>query len=115
MTRLGLQPYQAGDDPPPGSVPVSVVVLTLNEEPNIRRCLASVAWADQVVVVDSGSTDRTVSLATGGRGGGGGPAVAGVLGATRVLRSGYRCSGTTGCTSWMRTSGCPRSLPPRSP
>ena len=63
MTRLGLRPYQAGDDPPPGSVPVSVVVLTLNEEPNIRRCLASVAWADQVVVVDSGSADGTVSLA----------------------------------------------------
>jgi glycosyltransferase involved in cell wall biosynthesis len=63
MTRLRLRPYQAGDDPPPGSVPVSVVVLTLNEEPNIRRCLASVAWADQVVVVDSGSADRTVPLA----------------------------------------------------
>jgi len=63
MTRLGLRPYQAGDNPPPGSVPVSVVVLTLNEEPSIRRCLASVAWADQVVVVDSGSTDDTVSLA----------------------------------------------------
>ena len=63
MTRLGLRPYQAGDDPPPGSVPVSVVVLTLNEEPNIRRCLASVAWADQTVVVDSGSADSTVPLA----------------------------------------------------
>jgi glycosyltransferase involved in cell wall biosynthesis len=63
MTRLGLQTYQAGDDPPPASVPVSVVVLTLNEEPNIRRCLASVAWADQVVVVDSGSADRTTPLA----------------------------------------------------
>ena len=62
MTRLGLRPYQAGDDPPPGSVPVSVVVLTLNEEPNIRRCLASVAWAEQVVVVDSGSTDDTVPI-----------------------------------------------------
>ena len=63
MTRLGLRPYQAGGDLPPGSVPVSVVVLTLNEEPNICRCLASVAWADQVVVVDSGSTDGTVPLA----------------------------------------------------
>ena len=42
---------------------MSVVVLTLNEEPNIRRCLASVAWADQVVVVDAGSTDGTVPLA----------------------------------------------------
>jgi glycosyltransferase involved in cell wall biosynthesis len=63
MTRLGLRPYQTGDNPLPGSVPVSVVVLTLNEEPNIHRCLASVAWADQVVVVDAGSTDGTVSLA----------------------------------------------------
>jgi glycosyltransferase involved in cell wall biosynthesis len=63
MNKLNLRPYRAGDDPPPGSVPVSVVVLTLNEEPNIRRCLASVAWADQVVVVDSGSTDGTVPLA----------------------------------------------------
>ena len=63
MTRLGLRPYQVGDDPPPGSVPVSVVVLTLDEEPNIRRCLASVAWADQVVVMDSGSADGTVPIA----------------------------------------------------
>ena len=63
MTRLGLRPYQVGDDPPPGSVPVSVIVLTLNEEPNIRRCLASVGWADQVVVVDAGSVDGTVSAA----------------------------------------------------
>jgi glycosyltransferase involved in cell wall biosynthesis len=63
MTKLGLRPYRPGDDPPPGSVPVSVVVLTLNEEPNIRRCLTSVAWADQVVVVDAESSDDTVTLA----------------------------------------------------
>jgi glycosyltransferase involved in cell wall biosynthesis len=63
MTRLGLRPYRKGDDPLPGSVPVSVVVLALNEEPNIGECLASVAWADQVVVVDSGSTDGTVPAA----------------------------------------------------
>jgi glycosyltransferase involved in cell wall biosynthesis len=63
MTRLGLRPYRAGDEPPARSVPVSVIVLTLNEEPNIRRCLASVAWADQVVVVDAGSSDDTVKLA----------------------------------------------------
>jgi glycosyltransferase involved in cell wall biosynthesis len=60
VTRLGLRPYRYGDDPAPGSVPVSVVVLTQDEEPNIRRCLASVAWADQVVVIDSGSADGTV-------------------------------------------------------
>jgi glycosyltransferase involved in cell wall biosynthesis len=63
MTGLGLRPYRAGDAPAPGSVPVSVVVLTRDEEVNIRRCLASVAWADQVVVVDSGSTDDTVPIA----------------------------------------------------
>lgn len=63
MTALNLRPYRNGDDPPPGSVPVSVVVLTLNEEPNIRRCLASVGWADQAVVVDSGSTDGTMAAA----------------------------------------------------
>jgi glycosyltransferase involved in cell wall biosynthesis len=42
---------------------VSVLVLTLNEESNIRRCLESVAWCDDVVVVDSQSTDRTVEIA----------------------------------------------------
>jgi glycosyltransferase involved in cell wall biosynthesis len=63
MTRLGLRPYRPGDGPPAGSVPASVVVLTLNEELNIRRCLASVGWAEQVVVVDSGSADATVRLA----------------------------------------------------
>jgi len=63
MTRLGLRPYRPADGPPAGSVPASVVVLTLNEEPNIRRCLASAGWAEQVVVVDSGSTDATVRLA----------------------------------------------------
>ncbi len=63
MTRLRLRPYCPDDDPPAGSVPVSVVVLTLNEEPNIHRCLTSVAWADQVVVVDSGSADTTVTIA----------------------------------------------------
>jgi len=44
-------------------VPVSVVVLTRDEEPNIARCLASVGWAEQVVVIDSGSADQTVPLA----------------------------------------------------
>jgi glycosyltransferase involved in cell wall biosynthesis len=63
VTALGLRPYRHGDDPAPGSVPVSVLVLTQDEDPNIRQCLASVAWADQVVVIDSGSADRTVPIA----------------------------------------------------
>ena len=43
--------------------PVSVLVLTYNEEGNLPRCLRSVAWADDVLVVDSFSTDRTVEIA----------------------------------------------------
>jgi glycosyltransferase involved in cell wall biosynthesis len=38
-------------------------VITLNEAANIEACLASVAWADDVLVVDSGSTDDTVERA----------------------------------------------------
>lgn len=41
----------------------SVIILTLNEERDLPRCLASVAGCDDVVVLDSGSTDRTVELA----------------------------------------------------
>ena len=41
---------------------LSVIVITKNEEAVIRRCLESVAWADEIVVVDSGSTDRTPDI-----------------------------------------------------
>ena len=44
-------------------VPVSVLVLTRNEEANIAECLESVGWADEVFVVDSFSTDRTGEIA----------------------------------------------------
>lgn len=48
------------------TVPLSVVVITFNEEANIARCLAALAGvADEVVVVDSFSTDTTVALARG--------------------------------------------------
>ena len=42
---------------------ISVVVVTKNEAANIVRCLASVQWSDDVLVVDSGSTDGTQELA----------------------------------------------------
>ncbi len=42
---------------------VSVVILTLNEQVNIAACLASCRWADDVHVLDSGSTDDTVTTA----------------------------------------------------
>jgi glycosyltransferase involved in cell wall biosynthesis len=42
---------------------LSVCVITCNEEANIRACLDSVAWADERIVVDSHSADRTVEIA----------------------------------------------------
>lgn len=42
---------------------LSVIVLTFNEERNIRRCLESVRWAGQLVVIDSFSADRTREIA----------------------------------------------------
>jgi len=44
-------------------VGVSALILTLDEEINIGECLDSLAWCDDVVVLDSGSTDRTRSTA----------------------------------------------------
>ena len=41
---------------------ISVVVLTKNEEEKIAQCLDSVKWADEIIVVDNGSTDRTVKI-----------------------------------------------------
>lgn len=42
---------------------ISAFVLTKNEEHNIRECLESLKWVDEIVVVDSGSIDRTVEIA----------------------------------------------------
>lgn len=41
---------------------LSVIIITHNEEKNIERCLESVQWADEIVVLDSFSQDRTVEL-----------------------------------------------------
>ncbi|MCB0365804.1 MAG: glycosyltransferase family 2 protein [Bdellovibrionales bacterium] len=43
--------------------PVSLVIITHNEEQNIERCIQSVPFAADIVVLDSGSTDRTVDIA----------------------------------------------------
>jgi glycosyltransferase involved in cell wall biosynthesis len=42
---------------------ISVVVITKNEEENIKDCLESVMWASEIIVVDSGSDDKTISIA----------------------------------------------------
>lgn len=56
-----LDEIGAGYDGP--RPPVSVVILTLNEEINIRGAIESCAWCDDVNVLDSGSTDRTAEIA----------------------------------------------------
>jgi glycosyltransferase involved in cell wall biosynthesis len=43
--------------------PVSVTIITKNESSHIEACIASVSWADEVLVVDSGSADDTVARA----------------------------------------------------
>lgn len=42
---------------------LSVTIIARNEAANIRRCLESVKWADEIIVLDSGSTDETVAIA----------------------------------------------------
>lgn len=42
---------------------ISVLILTKNEEINLPRCLQSVAWSDDIVVLDDHSDDRTVEIA----------------------------------------------------
>lgn len=44
-------------------IPLSVAVITKNEQDNIERCLTSVQWADEIVVVDTNSSDETASIA----------------------------------------------------
>lgn len=42
---------------------LSVVVITFNEEDRLRECLESITWADEIVVVDSESHDKTAQIA----------------------------------------------------
>ncbi|MGH7213938.1 MAG: glycosyltransferase family 2 protein [Tepidisphaeraceae bacterium] len=60
-----LRPTAADNAPRAASppVPVSVIILTFNEECNIAECIRSCDWCDDVHVVDSGSTDQTRQIA----------------------------------------------------
>lgn len=42
---------------------LSVIILTRNEEKMIKDCLESIRWADEIILVDSGSTDKTIEIA----------------------------------------------------
>ena len=58
----------AAAKPPPDTLPrvnLTVTVITHNESSNIAAALQSVSWADEIIVVDSGSTDDTVAIAEG--------------------------------------------------
>ena len=44
-------------------VPVSILIPIKNEQANLPRCLDSVAWADEIFVVDSASTDKSIAIA----------------------------------------------------
>ena len=41
---------------------LSIIIITKNEALNIRECIEAVKWADEIIVVDSGSTDDTVAI-----------------------------------------------------
>lgn len=55
----------SGPAPAGGRRPLSAVLIARDEEPRIAACLESLAFADEIVVVESGSTDRTVEIARG--------------------------------------------------
>lgn len=44
---------------------ISSIVITYNEESNIGECLESLKWTDEIIVLDSNSSDRTVEIASG--------------------------------------------------
>ena len=51
---------------PAAGPPVSVMIFTLNEEPNLPACLDSLRWCDDVIVIDSFSSDRTEEISRKG-------------------------------------------------
>jgi len=55
--QAALQPARTHDH-----APISCCIVCYNEEQNIRRCLESVKWCDELVIVDSFSSDRTVEI-----------------------------------------------------
>ena len=48
---------------PINNIQISAAIITLNEEDNLSDCLSSLSWVDEIVIVDSLSTDRTIEIA----------------------------------------------------
>lgn len=42
---------------------ISAIILTKNEERNIEKCLKSIYWCDEIIIVDDNSTDKTIEIA----------------------------------------------------
>jgi glycosyltransferase involved in cell wall biosynthesis len=65
LRDLSLPDRDSGTPVRTGEVPVSVLVPVKNEAENLKRCLPALAWADEIYVVDSQSTDETCEVARG--------------------------------------------------
>src|SRR5512139_992964 len=64
MVAIGRQePADACETPMTEKIPLSVAIMTKDESTNLPGCLKSVAFARQIVIVDSGSTDGTLEFA----------------------------------------------------
>lgn len=57
---MTLAPTSSDSTAHPGKL--SAIVITLNNERTIARCIESLKWADEIIVLDSGSTDRTPEI-----------------------------------------------------
>jgi glycosyltransferase involved in cell wall biosynthesis len=64
-TPLEPAPTSGGTTRPVRRPAISAIVTTYNEEPNIGACLDSLRWCDEILVVDSYSTDRTPEIVRG--------------------------------------------------
>ena len=62
MTREAVDELRTRNINKVAAVKLSAIIITKNEAASIRRCLESVKWVDEIIVLDSGSSDDTVSI-----------------------------------------------------
>jgi len=62
MGKLKLKNQKTKKDKFYSHIEITAALIVKNEEDNIRRCLNSIRWCDAIVVVDTGSTDRTKEI-----------------------------------------------------